>query len=269
MSVPRILILSDSPVVAETLCWRVTELFPDASCQSVATVGAAAGLLAQRAVNVFVVQLEMAEGDGLDLLRRHRSCGMRTLVLSGRAQARVALSLRALGVEAVHDFHREPPAILNGALDALISGRRYWSSSFDECLLGEEVRKIRHQLTPREQLAFALLATGLCEKALADQLGLTLSSARSLGRDLHAKLGLRDRRDVQQAGARLGYTRFGADGLSPFGLSILIEEYRAQSRRPAPLPAALLAACGLAREDDLGAIAYASWGGITRMLALI
>lgn len=251
---PRILILSDSALVAEVLSLRLGARFPGAHCQRVASVAVAAELLAGRAVDIFVLQLELFEGDGLDLLHRSRACGVRTLVVTGCASPRVALSLQALGVEAVHDFRRAPFDELEGTFDALLSGRRCWSASFDACLLGDDARRIRHQLAPREQLTFALLATGLGEKDLAERLALTLSSVRSLVRDLHAKFQLRDRRDVEQAGARLGYTRFGGDGLRPFGLSILIEEYRTQSRRPAVLPAALLAECGLAPEIILGVI---------------
>ena len=94
-----------------------------------------------------------------------------------------------------------------------------------------------------------LLATGLGEKSLADHLGVTRSSARSLSRDLHARLQAHDRRDIERLGARLGYTRFGKDGLQPFGLSVSIDEYRAQSRRPAPLPAMILSLCGMKTEE--------------------
>lgn len=256
MIAPRVLILSDSPLIAEVLQSRASARFPGACCQHVSSTKMAAEFLATQAMDIFVLQLELFEGDGLDLLRQRRSCRMRTLVISGSAAPRVALSLRALGVEAVHDFRRESFAKLDDAFDALACGRRHWSTSFGECLFGDEARRIRYQLAPREQLTFALLATGLGEKLLAEHLGMALSSVRSLVRDLHTKLNLHDRRDVEQAGARLGYTRYGSDGLRPFGLSVLIEEYRAQSRRPAPLPAALLAACGLSLKSDMGLNTY-------------
>ena len=249
MNAPRVLILSDSPLVAEVLWSRASARFPGAHCQHVAATKVAAEFLATQAVDIFVLQLELFEGDGLDFLRRSRACRVRTLVISGCAAPRVALSLRALSVEAVHDFRRESFAKLDDAFDALDCGRRHWSASFNECLFGGEARKIRHQLAPREQMTFALLATGLGEKSLADHLGVTLSSARSLSRDLRAPLEAHDRRDIERLGARLGYTRFGKDGLQPFGLSVLIDEYRAQSRRPAPLPAIILSLCGMKTEE--------------------
>lgn len=62
---------------------------------------------------------------------------------------------------------------------------------------------------------------------------------------MHARLEAHDRRDIE----RLGYTRFGTDGLQPFGLSVLNDEYRAQSRRPAPLPAMILPLWGMKTNE--------------------
>ena len=164
---PRVIILCESALIGEALCKRVTASFPGAPRRHVARVPAAMHAFAARAVDIFVLHLELLDDDGLDPLRRSRACRVRTLVITDRAAPRVALSLRAMGVAAFHDALRAAGDELDSALTAVLSGRRCWNASFAVCLLGSEAHRIRHLVTPREQVAFALLATGLGEKSLA------------------------------------------------------------------------------------------------------
>lgn len=239
-----VLILKADRFAAEMLRQHVLAVHPGADCTLAHRVSHARTILAASTVDLFLADVAFEDGDVFELLPRDKQESRRarqTMVITGHCGARMLASLHSVHLDGVFDSDGDAPENIVHALRTIAEGRSYWSPTAIDDPSDERGRALMRQLTPTEQLSLALIGDGCGDKTAAERLGLQHSAARAVRRDLYMKLGAHDREDLIRSAAQLGYTRSTANGLAALGLCILVEEYRARSKRPKSLPAALLA----------------------------
>jgi DNA-binding NarL/FixJ family response regulator len=246
MHAATVLILDASPFLAAWLQHGLATAYPAARCLCATNILGASEILSQVKIDLLLTGLDASGGDVLDLLVHVKRKGRppaHTFVATGAQGVRGLLTLRWLGVLGVLNLQDEPQQ-LGVALTTVERGQTYWSASYSAALFSHDAQLVLRQLSPAEQLGLAMLGDGCSDKTALDRIGMSLSSIRSLRRDLYAKLNVHDKEGLQRAAARLGFTRASAAGAVPTGAAMLVVEYIERSKRPISLPASLLDQCG-------------------------
>ena len=194
----RILLVDDHTLFRESV-GRLLALEPDflvvGGC---ATSEEALRLLRQEAVDVLLLDLDLGQESGADLLRRARAAGFSGAVLMVTAGLgpREASELLRAGVAGVFLKHDPPPALCRSIRD-VAAGR----VSFDQELLGRAIGRMggggspprSKDLTERESQVVSLVLVGLSNKEIADRLAVSESSVKGTLQQLFAKTGVRTR----------------------------------------------------------------------------
>lgn len=233
----KILILHPSTFVTQLLRDRVLSIHPAAACVLAASVDQAQSVLAVSRVGLFVVGLQSAEGDVLDMLQHLVRGGHgpdQTLVVAESEGVRALLTLQRLNVHGVLNLQMEPHNFVR-AVAAMAADRSYWSQCYADSLESPDAQLVLFRLTPGEQLALSLMADACSDKVAADRLGMKLCTVRSLRQDLYAKLVVHDKEGLQRAAVRLGFARASTDGIVPLGAARVMLEYVECSQRPTTL----------------------------------
>jgi len=163
-----------------------------------ATSADALHLLASTPVDVLLLDLDLGQENGADLLARARAGGFsgRVLMVTAGVTPQEASELLRGGVAGVFLKH-DPPASLCQSIREVAAGR----VCFDQELLNRAVRTISgktvhppsKQLTERERLVVSLVLDGLSNKEIADRLAVSESSVKGTLQQLFAKTGVRTR----------------------------------------------------------------------------
>lgn len=201
-----LLVVEDHPLVTES----VAALGKRAGIAraEVATTVAEAQVLLERAQldrMVAVVDIQLGDGSGLDLLRRWAPQGLRALVLTGEVtdQAiRDSLAAGALGFVA----KTEGPQILLRAIEAVSHGDSYLSEAAKR-VMSSAVPGVA--LTPRETDVLGLVGRGLTNKEIAQQLGVAVRTAESHRERLMNKLGAHNAADLTREAVKRGLVKAG------------------------------------------------------------
>ena len=161
-----------------------------------------AGLEAAAHTDVAVVDLRLRGRSGAELARELTERGVKVLVYTGardREALRAALQSGAVGVA----LKAEPLKELPTAVRAVASGERYTSPA----LSGLLEKDSEGALTPREREVLFLLATGLNNEQVAEQLGLSSETTRTHLKRAMRKLGATTRVQAVAVAAAQGEIR--------------------------------------------------------------
>jgi DNA-binding NarL/FixJ family response regulator len=214
----RVLIADDQRVVREGLA-MVLGLLPDVEVVGSASDGdEAVALAADLLPDIVLMDLRMPRCDGVEATRllRERVPGSKVVVLTTyaddrsvlnalRAGARGYLTKDASGAEIRHalrqvlDNHAViDPAVQHHVVDAIATGT-----------LAQDRRPLAPLpagLTPREGEVLALIATGMSNSEIAEQLVVSEGTVKSHINHLLAKIGARDRAQAVTFAYRHGLT---------------------------------------------------------------
>ena len=142
------------------------------------------GLESASTAEVAVVDLRLRGKSGLELARELTDRGVKVLIYTGardRESLRAALGSGALGVA----LKSEPLEELPAAVRAVAAGDGYMSPALSDLLEKDPEGK----LTPREREVLFLLATGLNNEEVAEELGLSSETTRTHLKRAMRKLG--------------------------------------------------------------------------------
>ena len=213
----RLLLVDDHPTSREPLAALLGREPDLAIVGEAGSLAEARALLAHIAADVAIVDLDLPDGSGVDLVRdlRRLNPGASALVLTAsrdRALHARAVEAGAAGVltktartrdiaDAVRRLHAGEPLISpSEALELLrLAGaerERGWAE-----------RQALGRLTPREREVLRLLAEGLDNKAIAARLSLSPDTARTHVVKLLAKLGVDSRLQAALLALRHGVAR--------------------------------------------------------------
>ncbi|MET0422697.1 MAG: response regulator transcription factor [Actinoplanes sp.] len=189
----KVLLVDDHRVFAESLALAI-EAQPGLTCAGVATtVREALARAAAVAHDVAVVDLDLPDGSGLDLVAPLRAYGQ-VVILT--AHPRADLADRALA-EGASGFLAKDAGLVE-----IISAVR--SATPDRPAVTPNLRRTTVALTDREYDVLRELGRGLDATRLAARLGISVYTARDHIKALMAKLDARTQLDAVVTASRLG-----------------------------------------------------------------
>jgi two-component system nitrate/nitrite response regulator NarL len=194
----RILLVDDHTLFRESVA-RLLASDPD-----FAVVGDCAGsaeclrLLTRTPVDVLLLDYDLGQENGADLLRQLRANGFsgKILVVTAGVTPREASQLIRGGVAGIFLNH-EPPASLCQSIRDVAAGK----VCFEQDLLDQAVQKMAgesshpgpKELTPRERQVISFVLDGLTNKEIADRLEVSETAVKGTLQQLFKKAGVRTR----------------------------------------------------------------------------
>jgi len=204
----RVLIADDHPLFLFAVA-HALKLQPQLALAGQAQTGREAIRLAlETQPDLAVLDVQMPDVSGLDVLRRMTRAGLRTrvLFLSGQLSDAIAYELVAAGASGVLSKDATPEQIAD-ALMRVAAGEKVLSPGV-QAALAREVRERGHreqaQLSPREHQVLGFLAAGLSAPQIAGELHLSPSTVKTHLKRLYERLEVSDRAAAVAEGMRRG-----------------------------------------------------------------
>lgn len=202
----RLVIVDDHPIVRLGVRQMLASDATLSICGEADSAAAAVELVTAARPDLAVVDLSLADGNGLELIHtlRRTSPGLLILVLSMHDEGLFAE--RALRAGA-HGYIMKQEAIdgLVHAIKEVLSGRRYVSKHFSQALLARldpdtpSPSSALDKLSDREIEVFRLIGSGLNTAAIAERLGVSVKTIETYRSNIKVKLGLNDATDLMRA----------------------------------------------------------------------
>jgi DNA-binding NarL/FixJ family response regulator len=179
-----------------------------------ADVEGAARAWEEHAPDVIVLDLDLPDGDGIEVIRRirARSLGGRILVLTDRTHGGAVLDCLRLGVQGYVDKATSIRTI-GTAIRKIARGERLIDPALEQAAvmeLGRFATRAREgsaaagALTPRELEVLGLMSGGLTMRQIATRLGISPSTVETHVAKLYRKLSVRTRVQAVSRAAALG-----------------------------------------------------------------
>lgn len=198
----RILIIDDHPIVRLGIR-QMLAAEPDLEvCGEAESVEAGKQLVTSARPNLAIVDLSLAQGTGLDLIRllRESTPTLPVLVLSMHDEALFAERVLRAGARG-YIMKREAITGLVAAIRQVLAGHIYVSEGMAQAVL----ERLGHEasadnplanLTDRELTVFDLIGRGFGTGAIAEQLGVSIKTIETYRSNIKAKLHLKDANDL-------------------------------------------------------------------------
>jgi DNA-binding NarL/FixJ family response regulator len=197
----RILLVDDHEIVRRGLRQMLAEAFPEASFAEASRVPQARELIAQQAWNLVLLDINLPDGSGLELLSQVRQLcpGAAVLVLSAYPEEEFAVRSFKLGAAGYLTKSSVADEMIAAARKVLAGGR-YVSATLAERLaaaLGDGQEQAPHEtLSPRELEVLRLVASGKTIKDIAAGLLLSEKTIATYRARVSEKLGLSSNVDL-------------------------------------------------------------------------
>lgn len=199
----RIVIVDDHPIVRLGIRQMLAAEGDLEVCGEAESADRARELIHEAAPDLAIVDLSLAEGSGLDLirsLREHRPA-LPVLVLSMHDEALFAERVLRVGARG-YIMKREAITGLVGAIREVLAGRIYVSESMAQAVLerlgpdGTPPDSPLASLTDRELQVFDLIGRGVSTAAIADQMAVSIKTIETYRSNIKTKLNLKDATDL-------------------------------------------------------------------------
>lgn len=199
----RILVVDDHPIVRLGIR-QMLAAEPDLDvCAEAESADAAKQLILDAHPDLAIIDLSLAEGTGLDLIRSLRESmpTMPVLVLSMHDEALFAERVLRAGARG-YIMKREAITGLVRAIRQVLSGRIYVSEGMAQAVLerlghdGAAPDNPLANLTDRELEVFDLIGRGQSTGAIAEQMGVSIKTIETYRSNIKTKLNLKDATDL-------------------------------------------------------------------------
>ncbi|WP_028109775.1 response regulator transcription factor [Ferrimonas futtsuensis] len=196
----RILVVDDHAIVREGLAMLIGHERDMTVCGQADGEASALQLLAERAVEIAVVDISLGDDSGLALIKRIRRSHpeVRVIAFSMHPESIYAERVvRAGGYGYV--MKSEPPEVLIDAIRQVRAGKVYLSDEMTGFLLNKVVNPKEFQtegvknvgvLSDRELEVFQLVGKGVPTKEIAKRLDISVKTVDALRQKMRVKLGL-------------------------------------------------------------------------------
>jgi DNA-binding NarL/FixJ family response regulator len=199
----RILIVDDHPIVRFGIRQMLATEGDLEVCGEAESTDAAKQMIVSVHPDLAIVDLSLAGGTGLDLIRslRESTPTLPVLVLSMHDEALFAERVLRAGARG-YIMKREAITGLVGAIRRVLSGHIYVSESMAQTVLerlghdGAPPGNPLANLTDRELEVFDLIGRGVSTNAIAEQLGVTVKTIETYRSNIKNKLNLKDSTDL-------------------------------------------------------------------------
>ena len=199
----RILIVDDHPIVRLGICQMLAAERDLEVCGEAESADAAKQLVTSARPDLAIVDLSLAEGTGLELIRSLRESmpTLPILVLSMHDETLFAERVLRAGARG-YIMKRQAITGLVAAIRQILAGRIYVSDGMSQSVLerlGHEGtapdNRLAH-LTDRELEVFDLIGRGLSTAAIAEQIGVSIKTVETYRSNIKTKLNLKDATDL-------------------------------------------------------------------------
>ena len=173
-----------------------------------ANVDEAVEVIEQRRPNLVLLDLRLGDADGSDVARRVRASGipLTILVLSVHDTSDHLRNAMAAGADGYLLKSVTGQALADGIRNA-VAGQTVIGHEFVPKLLADATRETVAAdpgITHREREVLELVASGMGNRAIADQLGMSTRTAQKHMENLFKKLNVHDRTELVAAAFRRG-----------------------------------------------------------------
>ncbi len=206
----RVVVADDHPLFRDAMVALLREVPGVEVVAEVSSGRAAIAEIRARDPDVAVVDLRMADGDGVHVCRAVTREGLRARVLIVSGYDDPELVHAALAAGARGYVAKDSPRLeLARAFRAVAAG----GTAVGAALLAEATGRLRHVesgrplLSGRERAVLALLAEGESAPEIAQRLGLATSTVKSHLANMYEKLGVSDRAAAVAEAMRRGLLR--------------------------------------------------------------
>lgn len=149
--------------------------------------------------DLLLLDLQMPEGSGMDVLRAVRSDGLtlRVVLLTAGIEDPALMEAYALKVDGMV-LKNSDPAYLIECLDAVGAGRGWIDPELKERIarLADRAPAERPALAPRERELIKCVSQGLRNREIAKQLGVTEGTVKVYLHNVFDKLGVKNRTEL-------------------------------------------------------------------------
>jgi DNA-binding NarL/FixJ family response regulator len=191
----RVLIADDHALVRRGLRQIILDAFPHAEFGESANVAETLKAIRAETWNLVLLDINMPDHSGLDVLKEMKLAGIRMPVLVLSVHSEDQYALRALKAGAAGYLCKESaPEQFLGAIQRILAGRPYISAAVAEKLAtdfrGGQDKSILDRLSDRELEVLRLIGTGHTVKEIAAQLSLSVKTVSTYRVRLLAKLNM-------------------------------------------------------------------------------
>jgi two-component system invasion response regulator UvrY len=197
----RVLAIDDHAMLLAGLSNTLAQQFPDAHFRGARTAKEGLGLIREQMWDVVLLDLDLPDRSGLDLLKDIQLAAPELPVLILSAQAANEFGLRVLKAGAAGFLSKTgDPGELGEAVRKAVSGRRHISPALAEQMLGSIDRNqdcAPHELlSEREFQVLVLLASGKSVSVVAEQLSLSVKTVSTYRTRILEKMGMKTNADI-------------------------------------------------------------------------
>lgn len=183
----RVFVVDDHPLVCTLLAGLIDNDPQLTWAGECATPATALTAISQTQPHLVIVDISLEEGSGLDLIKQLHSQlpHIKILVFTAHSASGYAARIRDLGANGFINKRQSPQQLIE-AIHAVLAGERV----FPELIDNESTSNRLAELTNRELQILELIAEGLTNQAMAQQLSLSVKTIENHRENIKRKLHL-------------------------------------------------------------------------------
>ena len=185
--------------------------FPGETVREAADVRTGAELCRRTKPDLVLLDLDLPDGDGLDLLGdiREASPKARVIVITSHSDDYAVHRSLEAGVSAFVDKCSQPIEVVGEAIAAVAAGRIYYSPvvASARMRLRDDPKAFNKLLSAREQEILRLLGEGLPNDDVAQRVNVSPQTIHSYRRNIMVKLGIHSTPQLIRYAVEKGFTR--------------------------------------------------------------
>jgi DNA-binding NarL/FixJ family response regulator len=204
-----ILLVDDHPVLRESLSLRIRQEADMDVCAAVGSKDHAITAVREYHPDLVIVDLNLPDGHGLDLIRDIRAYDPKVRLLVFSMHDEHLYGERALRAGAQgYVMKSESPDVVMHAIRGVIGGRLAVSDSLAQKVLASKTGRTNEITSPMEQLSdrelqvFRLLANGVSTKQIAGRLRISIKTVETHRAGIKQKLGIGSATELVAAASR-------------------------------------------------------------------
>lgn len=210
----KIVIVEDQTMIRDLLVWACQSSFARATVEQAADGAKALERCRALPPDLIILDLELPDGDGLDLLPELRKLapGAKVIVLSSHTDDVTVHRVMQKHVEGFVDKNSQPLEMLREAVQTVMDGRRYMSPAVRKvwARLRDEPEAFSKILSDREQEILGLVGRGLTNSEIAEKLGLRAVTVQNHRCNIMARLGIHSTSHLIRYANDKGFTRLSS-----------------------------------------------------------
>jgi len=200
------MIVDDHPLMREGMSLRISTQRDLTVCGDAASENEALLLVEKANPDLVIVDLTLAQGHGLDLIKqiKYRYPRVKMLVVSAFQESLYAERALRAGAQGYLNKHESSERVLE-AIRTLLAGKRFVSAEIAQRLMdkaiggNEEIGATVERLTDRELEIFRLIGEGMTTSAIANKLFLSTHTIDSHRENIKRKLALKNAGELTRA----------------------------------------------------------------------